>query len=119
MKRLRTVKKVNDIDIISKSLRDGDLQKMLETLRGLTASGPHDRHDGAGASRRAIEDAIANVQGLNIVTEIDGEKDRMDAVLETDDKVYILGFTFARCPKNASDEDKRMRFDSMLSGGMA
>ena len=100
------------------ALRDGDTSKMLETLRGLFASIPFNLHIDKEAYYHSIFYAIMNVLGFKIDAEAATSKGRIDAALETDDKVYVFEFKFVSCPPDASSDEKRKLFDKSLKEGM-
>ena len=58
------------------------------------------------------------VLGFNIAAEVSVSCGRMDAVLELDDKVYVIEFKFVKCDKNASDGEKAKLVDKALKEGM-
>jgi hypothetical protein len=43
----------------------------------------------------------------------------VDAVLELEDRVYIMEFKYKDCPPGISDEDKQKLFEKALGEGMA
>ena len=103
---------------IDRALRTGDLQQMLTILRGLFASIPYELHVDAEAYYHSIFYAVMTVLGFDIDAEASVSTGRVDAVLDLDDKVYIIEFKFERCPVDASEEDRQKHFDQALSKAM-
>jgi len=103
---------------IYEALSSGDLQKMLDILRGLFASIPYQLHIDREAYYHSIFYAIMNVLGFHTDVEVSVSKGRVDAVLELDDKVYILEFKYRDCTPEASSEVKRKLFTEALAEGI-
>jgi hypothetical protein len=104
---------------INESLETGDLQKMLETFRALFASIPYQLHIKSEYYYHSIFYAIMNLFGFDIDAEVSVSGGRMDATLETDDKIYVMEFKYKDCPPDASEETKRQLFDEELESGAA
>ena len=104
---------------ISESLRTGDLQKMLDILRTLFASIPYQLHIDRESYYHSIFYAIMSVLGFDMDVETPTAKGRIDAVLNLDDKVYIMEFKYEECPKEASSGEKQKLFEKALEDGMA
>jgi len=105
------------LDIV-RALQAGELQKMLEVLRGLFASIPYQLHIEAEAYYHSVFYAVLNVLGFDIEAEVTTSRGRVDAVLETGDKVYVLKFKYVKCPPDADDEEKAALFNRVLAEGM-
>jgi hypothetical protein len=103
---------------IKDALADGDLQGMLDQLKGLFASIPYEIHVNAEAYYHSIFFAIMNVLGFDIGAEVSVSGGRIDAVLEHDDKVYIMEFKYKNCPPDASADVKQKHFENALKEGM-
>jgi Holliday junction resolvasome RuvABC endonuclease subunit len=103
---------------ISRALQAGDMQKMLDMLRGLFASIPYELHVDLEAYYHSIFYAAMTVLGFDMDVEVSASKGRVDAVLELGDKAYVMEFKYVRCQPDASGEDKRKLFDKALDGAM-
>lgn len=121
---------------IKESLETGDLQGMLDTLRGLFASIPYELHPYAQKNGQPQSDdpkkektqaeayyhsifyAILSLLGFDIVAEPSTSRGRVDAVLEHDDKVYVMEFKYAQCRHDAKQEDKQKLFEKTLDAAM-
>ena len=103
---------------ISQALESGDLQKMLDIMRGLFASIPYELHINREAYYHSIFYAAMTLLGFDMDVEVSVSKDRVDAVLELEDKVYIMEFKHESCPPDASAEKKQELFEKALSEGM-
>ena len=101
------------------ALRAGDLQAMLDILRGLFASIPYEIHVDAEAYYHSILYAVLRVLGFDIDAEVSASGGRVDAVLELGDKVYVMEFKYKSCLTDASAEDKRKLFAEALDKGLA
>ena len=100
------------------ALSSGDLQKMLDILRGLFASIPYQLHIDLEAYYHSIFYAVMSVLGFDIDVEVPVYKGRVDAILELDDKVYIMEFKFKGPPPEAGSEAKRRLFTEALAEGI-
>ena len=103
---------------IKESLKTGDLQAMLETLRSLFASIPYQIHMSHEFYYHSIFCAMMNLLGFDIDAEVSVSGGRIDATLELDDKVYIMEFKYKGCDPEATPEGKRKLFDNVLEEGM-
>jgi hypothetical protein len=103
---------------INEFLKTGDIQSMLGILRGLFASIPYQLHIDREAYYHSIFYAVMSVLGFDIDVEVSNSRDRIDAALELDDKVYIIEFKYKDCAPNASDEDKKKLCAKALEEGM-
>ena len=56
--------------------------------------------------------------GFDMDVEVSVSTGRVDAVLELDDKVYVMEFKYERCPPGAGDEKKQQIFEKALKEGM-
>ena len=103
---------------IQESLRVGDLQSMLETLRGLFASIPYQLHVGKESYYHSIFYAIMSLFGFRFDAEVSVSGGRIDGVLEYDDKVYVMEFKYKDCPRDAAPEIKSKIFEKALEEGL-
>jgi hypothetical protein len=103
---------------IVEALRLGDLQGMLDVLRGLFASIPYQLHIPKEAYYHSIFYALMNVIGLDIRAEVSVAKGRVDAVVELEDRVYVMEFKYENCPPEATDEQKQKLFEKTLAKAM-
>ena len=103
---------------IGAALESGDLQKMLDILRGLFASIPYNLHVDKEAYYHSIFYAAMTLLGFDADVEVSTSRGRVDAILELDDKVYIMEFKYVKCPEDANDAEKQNLFDAALSGAM-
>jgi len=103
---------------IGRALGRGDLQKMLEMLRGLFASIPYNLHVDLEAYYHSIFYAVMSMLGFDMDVEVSVSKGRVDAVLELENKVYIMEMKYCHCPTGASDDKKRELFDAALDEAM-
>ena len=100
------------------ALRTGDLQKLLDILKGLFASIPYQLHIDREAYYHSIFYAVMSVLGFNMDAEVSTSKGRIDAVLELEDKVYVMEFKYDDCEPGAVPEAKQKIFDKALEDGM-
>ena len=103
---------------IFEALQDGDLQKVLELLRGLFASIPYELHVDREAYYHSVFYAVMNVLGFDIDAEVSTAGGRVDAVLELDDKAYVMEFKYVKCEQGAEPELKKKLFEKALDEGM-
>ena len=103
---------------IEKSLRSGDLQDMLQTLRNLFASIPYQIHIKREAYYHSIFCAIINLFGFRLEAESQVATGWMDAALEYGDKVYIVEFKYKSCKKDATEEEKQVLFKEAMDEAM-
>ena len=104
---------------IGAALESGDLHKMLEILRGLFASIPYELHVKEEAYYHSIFYAVMTLLGFDMDVEVSASRGRVDAVLELDDKIYVMEFKYKKCPFSLSDIEKKMLFDSALNEAMS
>jgi len=104
---------------IKESLKTGDLQNMLNILKGLFASIPYELHIKKEAYYHSIFYAVMNVLGFETDAEVSVSGGRVDATLELDDKVYVMEFKYADCEKDAAPEEKQKLFNQALEEGMS
>ena len=100
------------------ALESGDLHKMLDILRGLFASIPFQLHIKEEAYYHSIFYAVMTLLGFDIDVEVSTSRGRIDAVLELDDKVYVMEFKYEKCPSDANDNEKMKHFETALNGAM-
>ena len=103
---------------IHEALKAGDLEEMLEILRGLFASIPYSLHIEREAYYHSIFYTLLNVLGLDMDVEVSVSKGRVDAILEIEDKAYIMEFKYKKSAPEASEEEKQKLFDTALSEAM-
>ena len=82
---------------IKESLETGDLNGMLGVLKSLFASIPYELHVKREAYYHSIFYAVLNLLGFDVKAEVSVSGGRVDAVLELDDKVYIMEFKYRDC----------------------
>ncbi|MCL2046048.1 MAG: ATP-binding protein [Oscillospiraceae bacterium] len=109
-------------DISYRGMKDalqlGELTKMLELLRSLFASIPYELHVKAEAYYHSIFYVVMTLLGFDMDVEVSTSRGRIDAVLELDDKVYVIELKYEDCPRDASNETKRGLFDKALMEAM-
>ena len=103
---------------IKESLEEGDLERMLLILRSLFASIPYQLHIRREAYYHSIFIALMNVLGFSLSAEESTSTGRIDAVLELDDKVYIIEFMYRDCSPEATPEAKAKLFQEALDEGI-
>ena len=103
---------------IAKALKAGDLQLVLELLRGLFASIPYQLHIPKEAYYHSIFYAVMMMLHFDMGVEVSASRGRVDALLELPDRVYIMEFKYTECPKGAKKERKQNLFDAALKEGM-
>jgi len=100
------------------ALQVGDLQGMLDVLRGLFASIPYQLHIRHESYYHSIFYAIMNVVGLDIQAEVSVSNGSIDAVAEFEDRVYVMEFKYEDCPPEADDGQKQKLFEKTLDLAM-
>ena len=103
---------------IAEALKDGDLEHFLDILRGLFASIPYNLHVNSESYYHSIFYAVMNVLGMDMYVEVSVSRGRVDAIIEIEDKAYVMEFKYKTCPPDASDEEKRKLFDAALAEAM-
>ena len=103
---------------MGRALRACDLQAILDTLRGLFASIPHNLHIDLEAYYHSLFYTVMNVLGFDMAVEVSVSGGRVDAVIELSDQVYIMEFKYTRCPPDADAEKKRQLFEKTLDEAM-
>ena len=104
---------------IRESLKAGDLAGVLDVLKSLFASIPYELQVNKEAYYHSIFYAIMTVLGFNIDAEVSVSRGRIDAVLELDDKVYVLEFKYKDCAFDAEPEAKQKLFAEALEEAAA
>ena len=99
---------------LNDALQAGDLQQMLELMRGFFTSIPYELHVDLEAYYHSIFYALMTVLGFDMSVEVSVSKGRVDAILELDDKVYVMEFKYKKSSPDASDEDKCKLFEEAL-----
>jgi hypothetical protein len=100
------------------SLQVGNLQQTLNMLRGLFASIPYQLHVELEAYYHSLFYAIMSVLGFDMDVEVSVSKGRVDAVLELNDKVYVMEFKYQSCQADTSPSDREKLFEDALTKGM-
>ena len=103
---------------IHAALKAGNLRKTLDILRGFFASIPYNLHIEREAYYHSIFYTFMSVLGLDMDVEVSVSKGRVDAILELEDKVYVMEFKYKHCPPDASAEKKRKLFEEALREAM-
>ena len=103
---------------ISKALKAGDLQLVLELLRGLFASIPYQLHIKEEAYYHSIFYAVMMMLSFDMGVEVSVSRGRIDALLELPDRVYIMEFKYTDCPEGTDSERKQKLFEAALKEGM-
>jgi hypothetical protein len=91
---------------------------MLKSMRSLFASIPYEIHMSHEYYYHSIFYAIMNLFGFDIDAEVSVSSGRIDAVLELDDKIYVIEFKYKYCAPDASQEEKKKFFEYTLNEGM-
>ena len=104
---------------ISDALRAGDLQRVLDMLRGLFASIPYNLHVDLEAYYHSIFYAVMTILGFDMDVEVSVSKGRVDAVLELDEIVYVFEFKYCKQPHDDGPVDKQALFEATLDEAMA
>lgn len=108
----------NLCDELNEAFKHGDMEKAVSALQRLFSSIPYQLHVKAEAYYHSIIYAIMCFTGLNITSEVSVSGGRVDAVLEYTDRVYVMEFKYADCPKDVSTDEKRRLFDKALGDGI-
>ena len=103
---------------INAALKSGDLQKMLDILRGLFASIPYQLHVNEEAYYHSIFYAVMTLLGFDMDVEVSASHGRIDAVLELADNVYVMEFKYEKCPSDADGHYKQKLFETALTNAM-
>jgi len=102
---------------MDEALQNNDLFKVLEIFRGLFASIPYKLHIDREAYYHSIFYAVMSILGFDIFADVSVAGGSVDAVLELDDKVYVIEFKYEKCPANATTEQKQTLFSKALQKG--
>ena len=100
------------------ALISGKPDEVLVILKSLFAGIPYQIHIDREAYYQSIFYAVLTVLGFDINAEVQTAKGRIDAVLELENKVYVIEFKYKDCPPDTSEEDKRKLFDKALEEGI-
>ena len=100
------------------SLETGHLQEMLILLRSLFASIPYQLHVNREAYYHSIFLAIMSILGFEIASEVQTSNGRIDAVLELNDKIYIMEFKYSACAPDTPQDIKQKLFEEALEDGL-
>ena len=103
---------------VHRALHSGDLPGILEILRGFFASIPYELHVDLEAYYHSIFYAFMSALGFDLDVEVSVARGRVDAILELDDKVYIMEMKYCKCLPDSSAEQKRNLFDKALGEAM-
>jgi len=109
--------KGTQLDIIE-ALSGGELQRVLALLRALFATIPYQLHVKEESYYHSLFIAVLNVLGLKIEAEVSVSGGSVDAVLELEDKVYVMEFKYMSCAPDAPQEEKEKLYETALSKGM-
>jgi len=101
------------------ALKNGNPEAMLSILKGLFAAIPYQLHIDREAYYHSIFFAVMSLLGFDMEAEVSTSRGRIDAVLELEDKVYVMEFKYQDCEPDAAPEEKRKQFDKALEDGMA
>ena len=104
---------------ISNALQNNDLAKMLLSLRGLFASIPYELHIDKEAYYHSIFYAIMNVLGYEMDVEVSVSHGRVDAVLETTSKIYVMELKYRDCSRVVEEAKKNEIAEAALDEAMA
>ena len=104
---------------IKDSLDAGDLKNMLSILRSLFASIPYHLHISREAYYHSLFIALMSVLGFEMYAELSTSTGRIDAVLELDDKVYVMEFKYVDCPLETAPEAKAELSEVALAEGLS
>ncbi|MCL2060247.1 MAG: ATP-binding protein [Oscillospiraceae bacterium] len=104
---------------ICDALASGDLQKVLDMLRGLFASIPYNLHVDLEAYYHSIFYAVMTILGFDMDVEVSVSKGRVDAVLELDEIVYVFEFKYCKCLPDDEQAKKQALFEAALDEAMA
>ena len=104
---------------LAEALAAGDLKQVRDTLRGLFAAIPYQLQVNQEAYYHSIFYAVMRLLGFDLEAEVSVARGRIDAVLELNDKVYIIEFKYKQSPPEASAENKQKLFAAALAKGMA
>ena len=91
---------------------------MLEILRGFFASIPYELHVDLEAYYHSIFYTFMSALGFDMEVEMSVSKGRVDAVLELDDKVFVMEFKYMKCAPDTGIEKKRALFEKALDDAM-
>lgn len=103
---------------VKKALANGDLQNMLTMLKSLFAAIPYQLHLDREAYYHSIFFAVMSILGFDMEAEVSTAKGRVDAVLELEDKVYVMEFKYVDCQPDTPTEQKTKLFSKALQEGM-
>ena len=103
---------------IRKALQEGDLNSVLDLLRSLFASIPYELHIRAEAYYHTVFYVVMTVLGFNIKTEVSTARGRIDAVLETNDHIYIFEFKYVNTDKNITPEESGEKIKEATTAGL-
>ena len=91
---------------VNRALQAGDMHRMLKILRGFFASIPYELHVDLEAYYHSVFYTFMSALGFDMDVEVSVSKGRVDAVIEFDDKAYVMEFKYVQCLPGASDEEK-------------
>jgi len=104
---------------IRESLKKGDLGAIQIQLKALFASIPYQLHVEHEAYYHSIFYAITNLLGFETSAEVSTARGRIDAVLELEDRVYVIEFKYKNCQPDAAPEEKTKLYEKALDEAMA
>ena len=103
---------------IKKSLKSGDLQNMCDVLKSLFAAIPYQLHIDREAYYHSIFYAVMSVLGFDVDAEVSTAKGRIDAILELEDKIYVMEFKYRDAEPGILPEAKQKLFEKALAEGV-
>jgi opacity protein-like surface antigen len=93
----------------------GEPEVLKPALTRLFASIPYHLHIEAEKYYHSIFFALLKFLGFDVQAEVSVAGGRIDGVLETHDKIYILEMKYEKCGKDASTEEKRGLLDKGIA----
>jgi hypothetical protein len=93
----------------------GELDGLESALTRLFASIPYQLHIEAEKYYHSIFFALMKFMGFNVQAEVSVAGGRLDGILETPDKLYILEMKYEKCSQNASADQKRQLLEKGIN----
>jgi hypothetical protein len=103
---------------MKESLQTGDLQGLLEVLRGHFAKIPYILHISREAYYHSIFLSVMILLGFKAEAEVMVAGGRIDATLDLTDKAYVMEFKYIDCPEDTGEEEKQKLYNKALDVGM-
>ncbi|MDM8521535.1 ATP-binding protein [Anaerolineales bacterium HSG6] len=98
------------LDEMIDCLRTGDMEGMFEYLQVFFATVPHDLHLKNEKYYQTIFYSVFQLIGLRIEAEVKTNKGRIDAVVETADRIYIFEFKLFGTAEEALSQIKEKQY---------